>query len=67
MLLFFYLALLTVVFAIGCMCRIPLLVMIAAAMMFFLGFIIAFKLSILFGIMACVVGLVLLIVGAMMV
>ena len=66
LLLFFYLALLTLVFTIGCVLRVPLLVWLAAAMMFFLGFIIGIKASILFGILITLSGAVLFFVGVSM-
>lgn len=66
LLLFFYLALICCVFIAGLVLRVPFLVFIASMMTFFLGYIIAFKVSILFGIMIALVGLVLLIVGALM-
>ena len=67
MILFFYLALIVVTFTFGMMCRIPLLVFLSAVMMFFLGFIITFKLSILFGILVIAVALALAVVGALMI
>jgi len=67
MILFFYLALIVVTFTFGMMCRIPLLVFLSAVMMFFLGFMIAFKLSILFGILVIAVALALAVVGALMI
>lgn len=66
-LLFFWLACATICLIIGFILRIPILIWLAAAMFFFLGFILAIKASILLGILVCVMGVFLFIAGALMV
>ena len=66
LLLFFYLAVVTVIFFLGIILKIPVLVLLSALMFFFLGFIISMKISILFGILCIFVGLITAISGALM-